>query len=326
VPIELDGPEFKLYRSLLNPKFTPKQAKEHDECLADLANACLNKVCESGSMDVIDDLANPVPAILTLHMLGLPTDDWEPFARPFHEIAYQPPGSDGFTAALMGILEVLNTVQQSYEQRLESPGDDLISFLATAQVEGEPLPLQRVLEIATLIFVGGVDTTTALVGNAVVWLSQHPAERQRLIDDPGLMPKATEEMLRYFSPAHSLARTVTRDVVLGGQQLKAEDRILLPWCAANRDPEVFDNPDEVILDRFPNRHMAFGVGAHRCLGSNIARREFMAMVRAILQRMPDIQIDMDKAERYTSVGNVNGWIKLPATLTPSAPVPTSITL
>ncbi|MFL6090164.1 MAG: cytochrome P450 [Aeromicrobium sp.] len=326
VPIELDGPEFKQYRALLNPKFTPNQAKEHDVFLTQLVDTFLNKVCESGSMDLIEDLANPIPAILTLHMLGLPTDDWEPFARPFHAIAYEPPGTDGFNKAVEGIFNVMVEAQKEYEERVSDPQEGLISFLATAEVDGEPLPLNRVLEIITLIFVGGVDTTTALVSNALIWLSEHDEERQRLIDNPDLLPQACEEMLRYFSPAHALARTVTRDVELGGQQLKENDRILLPWCAANRDPEVFDAPDEVILDRFPNRHMAFGVGPHRCLGSNIARREFLAMVSGILRRMPDIKFDLANAARYTSVGSVNGWVSLPATFAPSQPVPVSLDL
>ncbi len=326
VPIELEGPEFAFFRKLMNPKFSPKEARRYDEFLADATNAALNRVCETGSLDIVFDLGNPVPAIWTLTFLGIPLDNWEECATPFHEIAYQPPGSDEFTAAVIGIMNVLNKVQQEYEDRLATPRDDFLSYLAAAEVDGEPLSLQRVMEICTLVFVGGVDTTTSLTANTMVWLDQHPEERERLRENPDLLPEACEEMLRYFSPSSTLARTVTRETELGGRKLCPGDRILLPWHAANRDPAVFDDPDEVILGRFPNKHTAFGVGPHRCLGSNIARRMWLAMVTGLLTRMPDLSIDHSALQRSPSLGNVNGFISVPATFTPTAPVPTRLTL
>jgi cytochrome P450 len=151
------------------------------------------------------------------------------------------------------------------------------------------------------------------------WLEEHPEQRQRLIDEPALMEHATEEFLRVFTPVPALARTATTDVELGGQQLCEGDRVLMSFAAANRDPAVFDEPDEAKLDRFPNPHTSFGLGIHRCIGSNLARSWFQLMLRGVLDRMPDYTIDRGAARRNHSIGIINGFINMPATFTPSEP-------
>jgi cytochrome P450 len=170
-----------------------------------------------------------------------------------------------------------------------------------------------------LVIFGGVDTTTGLIGSALEWLARHPEERDRLREHPGLIPRATEEFLRYFSPVQALARTATRDCVVGGRQVRAGERLLLSWASANFDEDAFDRPDEVVLDRSPNRHQAFGVGIHRCLGSNYARVEFAVVLEEVLRRLPDYAIDGTAARRYPSIAVVNGWVTLPATFTPGTP-------
>jgi cytochrome P450 len=162
-----------------------------------------------------------------------------------------------------------------------------------------------------LMMAGGMDTTTAVLANAALYLFQNPDERRRLIDEPELLPSAIEEFLRFYSPVQALARTVASDTVLHGQQLREGQRLLLSWASANRDETVFDRADEVVLDRKPNRHAAFGLGAHRCLGSHLARLEIRIVLGELLRRAPNYRILSGESERYESIGVVNGWSTMP---------------
>ncbi|HRE02792.1 MAG TPA: cytochrome P450, partial [Ilumatobacteraceae bacterium] len=179
-----------------------------------------------------------------------------------------------------------------------------------------PLTDDEVKEMSYLMIQGGFDTTGSAISNALIRLSSDRVARQRLIDEPGLMGSAVEEFLRIEAPQFAMARTANVDVTIGGQEIKAGDKILMVWASANRDKTVFDDPDELRLDRFPNRHMTFGLGAHRCLGSNLARRQIEVALRAVLQRMPDYEIDLDAATRPETIGIAYGMFALPATYTP----------
>jgi len=160
-----------------------------------------------------------------------------------------------------------------------------------------------------------VDTTGSLLSSVLEYLSRHEDVRARLIADPALIPQATEEFLRYFAPVQALARTAARDCVIGGQHIAAGERVQLSWSSANFDEDAFDDPDELRIDRFSNRHQTFGIGIHRCLGSNFARVEFKVMLEEVLRRLPDFEIG-STACRYRSIAIVNGWVNLPATFTP----------
>jgi cytochrome P450 len=168
-----------------------------------------------------------------------------------------------------------------------------------------------------LLIGGGFDTTTALTAHALEWLSQHPDERARLSRDRDtLLNSATEELLRYFTPAPGDARTVSEDMELGGIILREGERLWLSWAMANRDPAVFSDPDEVVLDRKGNRHFSFGLGVHRCIGSNVARTVFKSMLTAVLDRMPDYKCSAEGTVHYDSIGVIQGLRHLPATFTP----------
>lgn len=199
-----------------------------------------------------------------------------------------------------------------------------MTYLTQAEVDGEPLTDEVIIAICDLIMAGGFDTTTAATANALMHLHQNPEDRRRLDEDRTLLKPATEEFLRFFSPTQGLARTVTQDVEVAGQQLRAGDRLFLSWASANHDDTVFERPEDVVLDRRPNRHTAFGVGAHRCLGAPIARIEIEVMLDAVLTRLPYYRIDEERARRYTSIGIVNGWITMPATFTPGRPIGTDV--
>jgi cytochrome P450 len=170
-----------------------------------------------------------------------------------------------------------------------------------------------------LLISGGFDTTTALTAHALQWLGRHPHERSRITEDWSLLDTATEEFLRFTTPAQGGARTIAADCEIGGYRFQEADRVWLSYALANRDPAVFPNPDEVVIDRFPNRHAAFGLGVHRCIGSNLARMTFKIMMQEVLSRIPDYAIEEDGVVRYEDVGTINGFRHMPATFAPQVP-------
>jgi cytochrome P450 len=282
-----------------------------------VVDSVLDKVIESGHLDLVLDLANPVPAIMTMHLLGLPLSDWDIYARPAHEGVFTPPDSpersrvdSEMTALHPRMLEAIAG------RRREPREDDLLSHLAQVEIDGRSLPDEEILEIAMLVLLGGVDTTTSLMANALLYLHQDRDARQRLLQEPRLRPLACEEFLRWVAPVQTQARTATKDVQLGGCRIRSGDRILVSWASANRDERMFERPDEVILDRQPNRHLAFAVGIHRCIGSNLARSQFLAVLDAVLTRLPDYEVVEDQVERYQTIGMINGIVRMPSTFTP----------
>jgi cytochrome P450 len=251
--------------------------------------------------------------VLTLDWLGLPVANWREIAHAIHGIPGYANGSPEQLRCRETLAQLHADVMALIGQRREQPRDDITSYLLSKSVNGQPMSDQLVFEMVMLLIFGGIDTTTSLTGSALAWLSEHPGEKQRLLDEPKHLQIATEEFLRYFSPVTALARTVTQPTTIADQQLEAGERIMLPWLAANHDPEIFDEPDTVRLDRSPNRHMAFGVGIHRCSGSNLARRGFQIMLTEVLRRIPDYQVDQAQAQRLPSQGINGGWLTLPAT-------------
>ncbi|WP_328354911.1 cytochrome P450 [Mycobacterium sp. NBC_00419] len=320
IPLEVDGPRFNQYRQLLNPLFSPRAADKWRPFIQQMADALIDQFCETGECDIVKDVASPVPAMLTMKLLGLPLADWEHVATPFHEISWAVPGSDMYQRAIEGIFAVLGQLSEELVKRRNAPEDDLLTFLVESTIDDKPLSEEEILKICFLMLIGGVDTTTGLLSHTYAWLSGHPSEARRLIAEPDLLKTATEEFLRWASPAPALARTVTTETVLGGQRLCPGDRLLLSWSSANQDESVFGNPDEVDLERWPNRHQAFGLGAHRCLGSNLGRVQFQEVLMATLRRLPDLTVNLTAAQRYPSLGQVNGYSTLPATFTPVEPV------
>ena len=233
-----------------------------------------------------------------------------------HAFVYTPPDSPDVPRVQGLMLQAIMHIAERVAAAREHPRPGAIKALIDARIDGEPLPDEKLFGTLFLLIAGGLDTTTALTANAMNWLAHNPAERARLRADRSLLDMATEEFLRVFSPSQGDARTVTKDCVVAGYQFEQHDRILLSYAMPNRDPRVFDEPDEVRIDRFPNRHAAFGLGNHRCLGSNVARMQFKAMLWGALQRLGDFSADPHGAERYESIGVINGWRHMPATFIP----------
>jgi len=327
IPIEMDPPVFTPLRKLLNPTFAPGQAKKWESFTRSVATAMIDAVIEKGEIDLVDDLASPVPAIFTSALMGLPLEDWRMYADVAHAIVYTPPTDPGFEGVAVNMIEmIMRAIAVSHERRAD-PKDDLITDLVQYRhADGAPLSDEEVGQVCTLIIGGGDDTTTGLVANALVWLAENPDQRDWLREDLSRLQPACEEFLRYFTPTQGLARTVRKPVEIGGYHLEPGDRVWLSFASANLDPEEFDEPDRVILDRTPNRHQAFGLGLHRCLGSNFTRMEFRVMLEEVLTRMPDYTIDYDASERYENIGIVNGWQNVRATFTPGARVGSNFSL
>jgi cytochrome P450 len=313
-PIEMDPPEYTPYRKLLNPLFSPATSKTWEPRIAHWVDVCLDEVIEAGRFDMVLDLANPVPALFTCELLGLPIEQWRTYADLAHESIYTPPSQRADVVRRYG--EMMKGVVNIILSRQATPKDDLISALTIAEIDGSPMPVDMIRAIVHLIMAGGFDTTTAVAANALIYLGDNPDMRQRLIDDPDRIPRACEEFLRYYTPQQALARTVAKPVCVAGVQLQRGDRALISWASANHDERAFESPDKLNIDRFPNRHTAFGIGIHRCLGSHLARAELITMVQRVLQRMPDYVVDHESARRYPTIGIVNGWIDVPATFTP----------
>lgn len=315
VPIEMDPPEFFDYRRLLNPAFSPAASKTWEPFIRAATTFCIDQVIESGSSDLVHDLTAPVPAILTLEVLGMSKDNWRSFSDTTHNIVHAVPGSPEHTAAFEGMGAIIETVMAEVADRRKNPTDDLTSKLVHAKINGELMDDQRLIEVITLVIFGGTDTTGSLISSVLDWLGRNPEVRAQLAADYELLPRATEEFLRYFSPVQGLSRTATRDCVVGGQEISRGDRLYMSWASANFDESEFTNPNEVQLDRYPNRHQAFGLGVHRCLGSNIARSQFRVVLEEVLRRIPNYEV-LGEPQRYGTIGVVNGLISLPVTFEP----------
>jgi cytochrome P450 len=206
-------------------------------------------------------------------------------------------------------LNIFTFLNERIQEKKANPGsDDLITYLLNATVDGEPVPEPHVLGTCFLLLVAGIDTTWSSIGSALWHLAQHPEDRKRLINEPEIMPLAIEELLRAYSPV-TMARVVASDVEYGGCPMKEGDRLLMNFPAGNRDPRVFDEPDRVILDRPKNPHIAFGVGIHRCAGSNLARMEMTVAIEEWLKRIPDFRLENPDTVTWAG-GQVRGPRKM----------------
>jgi cytochrome P450/ferredoxin-NADP reductase len=316
-PIELDPPRATPYRELINPLLTYDAVELLKPMIARHTTRAIDEFIESGSVDFVRDLTNPVPAAVTLDWLGFPTDDWKKLAGPVHDIFASVPGTERAMRGVEGLMYLESRIRELIAARRVEPRDDAVSVLVHAEhPEGRPFTEQELVSVMYLLVAGGVDTTTSLTGSTLAWLSEHPEERQRLIDDPDLLDVAVEEFLRVFAPSQSMARTLLHDTEVGGCPMKVGERVLIPWVAANHDPEVFADPETVLLDRNPQRHLSFGIGTHRCAGAHLARAMFGEMMRQVLTRLPDYRVLPESLVPYPTRGNQTGWDAIPALFTP----------
>jgi cytochrome P450 len=316
VPEELDPPEWYPRRRILSELLSPGAVERLAPRISYWVAHYIDQVIESGSCEFAHDLVCPVPAAVTLEMLGFRAEDWARLSGAFHRTASFKHGTPEFEKAVSDTAWVSERIREELAERRRTPRDDGMSFIVSHDVDGAPISDHDAEGLVFMAVAGGVDTTTSFTSSALIHLSKHPGPRQMLIDNPELLDSATEEFLRFYPPARTHARTVARDVEIGGVCMFRGDRVLLSEASACRDPEAFDNPEEFLVDRFPNRHIAFGVGMHRCPGSHLARAEFKEIIREVLARMPDYEVDLEGVEEYPNWAVIGGWARIPATFTP----------
>jgi len=317
---EAEGSTHSRLRRMLNPFMLPSAVAGYRPFVEQCAAWFLDQRIGDGRMDMVTDFTNPIPAVLTMKMVGLPCESWSYYAEVFHSVAAYGPGTPEFDHAQGLMPDMVAELLRAADERRREPGDDILSRLVAMEVEGgRHLRDDELVGVLFNLIGGGLDTTTSMTSLALFHLDEHPELRRRLIDEPALLPTATEEFLRFTSVNESLTRTVTRDVELGGCRLRRGDFLMMSWLSANFDEKIFERPDEVVLDRSPNPHLAFGVGPHRCIGMHLARVLFAVMMRALLARVPDYRVDREATSFYRGNPELAGVITMPVTFTPGRP-------
>lgn len=282
--IRTDPPRHRHLRSLVSKAFTPRAVTNLAPRIEAIASQLLDQVTTPGKIDVIGDLAYPLPVIVIAEMLGIPPDDREQFKR-WSDAIVGNTMEDGFSPAQR---ELGTYFFQVIGERRRAPRNDLISALLAAEVDGQHLSLVELLGFCVLLLVAGNETTTNLIGNAMYCFARDPDLVRSLRDDPTRLPNAIEEVLRYLSPVQMLPdRVATADVEIGGQKIKAGQHVIPSLGSANRDESIFAEANRFIPDRLPNPHLAFGTGSHFCLGAPLARLEAKIALTALLGRCPE---------------------------------------
>lgn len=311
-PITEDPPYHTDIRRLLLPVFSPKVVADYEPITRAMANDLIDGFIADGGCDAAADYAQHVPIKVITRMLGIPDSDHAQFRDWIHRLIEQSPIAGDATFA--AIFEIGGYLAGHVDQHRTRPRDDIITHLLEARMpDGRPLTDEEILGVCILLLLAGIDTTWSAIGSSLLHLATHPDDRRRLRDEPELINSATEEFLRVFAPV-TMAREVIEDTEVGGCPMRKGDRLLLPFPSGNRDPEIFDRPDDVVLDREANRHFAFGVGIHRCLGSNLARMELRVALQTWLERIPEFTLTDPDAVTW-SAGQVRGPRTLPFAFT-----------
>jgi cytochrome P450 len=313
-PITSDPPFHADARRLLLPAFSPQVVAEWEPEIRRLCNELIDNMGDIETVDAAVQYAQNIPVYVIARMLGLPLEDSDYFRETVHMVLEEIGAEFGERQGAFEKLDAYLTMH--VQDHIDNPKDDLIGFLLNAKIYDQPLSPQHVVGTIILLMVAGIDTTWSSIGSSIWHLAQHPSDLQRMVNEPELLPTAIEELLRMYAPV-TMARIVSQDAEIGGCPVKAGDSVLLPFPAANRDPEVFPDADKVVIDREENRHVAFGLGIHRCLGSNLARLELRVAVEVFIQRFPKFELPNPSAVTW-SLGQVRGPRKLPVRITQRA--------
>jgi cytochrome P450 len=312
----LDPPQHTRVRGLAAVAFTPRRVERLRDHIDEIANSLLDAVSSRGEMEVMGDLANPLPAIITAEMLGVPTDDHrklKDWSQDFAEMLGNFQHNPGRAAKVARSLEEMTAYfQEAVRRQATLPTEGLVNALTVAELDGDRLTEDEVVANVIVTLVGGQETTTNLIGNGLLTLLRHPEEMERLRRDPALVPAAIEELLRYESPSQHTARLAPDDVELGGKLIKRGQAVIAVMGAANRDPERFPDPDRLDLGRTDNRHLAFGWAGHFCFGAPLARIEGQIAFSALLRRLPNLRLTPGPITWRSNLG-LRGLTALPVT-------------
>jgi cytochrome P450 len=306
-PLNMDPPDHKLVKRILAGPFTPGIVEQRYRPITiDIVSALINRIESEPSCDAAHDFARLVPTKVICGILGVSEDLTDQFAEWIHR-QLELPVSDPLNQAAGA--EIFQYFAGEIQARKAQPTDDLISYLLTTQIEGRQLDESEVALACAEVLLAGIDTTWDMIAYALWHLARHPDQQEMLRANPDLMPTAREEFLRAFAPV-ALGRYVSEDVMFKGCDLKSGDMLWLALLSANHDPAAFDRPDEVLLDRQPNRHTTFGLGIHRCLGSNLARMELDVAIGEFLRRLRPFELDRTRPVEW-SAGQIIGPRQVP---------------
>jgi cytochrome P450 family 142 subfamily A polypeptide 1 len=315
--IDMDDPDHVKRRKLVNKGFTPKRVAASEDAVRRAADEIIDAVAEKGECDFVMDVAAWLPMIMIGDALGVAPEERSTLLRWSDDMLSALSGApDALERATTVFIEYDAWCRQAIADRRAEPRDDLMSVLVHAEVDGDKLTDDEIIHESLLILIGGDETTRHVITGGMYQLLTHPEQQQRLVDDPTAIPVAVEEMLRWVSPIKNMARTVTRDVELRGQQLQAGQKLVLHYPSANRDERVFPDPFTFDAARQPNEHVAFGFGTHYCLGNSLARVELRVMFEQLLTRLPDLEL-ADTAEPALRASNfISGYEEMPVRFTP----------
>jgi cholest-4-en-3-one 26-monooxygenase len=317
--ISMDDPDHVRRRKLVSRGFTPRRVRDHETTIRRICTEIIDRVAPAGKCDFVWDIAAPLPLLLIADMLGFPAESYDDLLRWSDDLirattADPPPEvTDAGLQAMLGFRDFQLGVIA--DRRSKPPQDDLVSILCYAEIDGERLDDESIIQESLLILIGGDETSRHVMTDGMLALLEHPDEMAILQDDPSAIDVGVEELLRWVSPIKNMSRTVTRDVELHGNTLREGDQLILMYPAANRDPRVFEHPDTFDVRRDPNPHLAFGFGPHFCMGASLARLELKVMFSELLRRLPDVHLAGDPLPRRSS-NFISGPEAMPVAFTP----------
>jgi cytochrome P450 len=309
-PITTDPPKHRGAKAVLLPAFTPEAIERHRPRTRAICRELVDRLAGRQACDAAVEYAQEIPVRVIAHMLGIPEQHGEKFRTWIPELLEV--GITDDEALTRAIDEMTEYFREMREARRQAPGDDLISHLIAARINGNPLSENHFFGTLRLLLVAGIDTTWSAIGASLWHLASHDEDRARLVAEPDLIPTAVEEFLRAYAPV-TMAREIVDEQRINGTTFKAGEMVMLSFPAANRDPEVFPDADKVLIDRAQNRHAAFGLGIHRCVGSNLARMEIRVAIEEWLSRIPTFRLDPAGIVTW-SKGTVRGPRRLPLLL------------
>ena len=319
--INLDDPEHRRRRNLVNKGLTPRRVQDHEPKVRAICRELVDHVAPLGRCDFVRDVAAPLPMIVIGDLLGVEPEDRDMLLRWSDEFLAATSASapqEALDRAMQSFLQYADYSNRVIADRRARPRDDMMSTLVHAEIDGQKLGDEDLLQEGLLILVGGDETTRHVITGGMEALLANPDEHRKLRENPALVPLAVEEMLRWVSPIQNMNRTATRDVELAGVRVRAGDKVLLLYPSANRDERVFPRAAEFHVDREPNDHVAFGHGVHFCLGASLARLELRVMFETLLERLPDVALATSEPLRRRPSNFIVGIEEMPVVFTPRA--------
>lgn len=311
IPLEVDPPDHREYRRVLNPHFSPEVAARQEPDVRRSAVELLATIEGRDEADLCQEFAIPFPKAVAMRLLGFPEADLAKIDNWVEHIVGESKEREG--AADLAMEFFMYVTEFLAQRRAEPVHDDLVSALLAATYNDEPLTEEQLIPMLLLLLFGGLHTTTSAIAGMLLWLADHPDERELLRTQRDMIPAAVDEFIRYTTPVNQMGRTAREDSTLGGCPIHAGDKVMLSWGSANHDSSEFDRADDVVIDRSPNRHVAFGIGPHRCVGSHLAKTMVRVALEESLDRLGDFTVADRSKLRYTG-GEARGLRSLPVTL------------